>query len=106
MEETTQNTQVMDEAKAEKFIHRYVCSTCWGELVADQVEGQRYNRSVHCGNEGCSGPGFVTRKYVEKRRDADHFDFLDASRNLRKVLNLPDPNAGKTTDQLIKELGF
>lgn len=106
MDETTQNTQVMDEAEAVKFIHRYVCSTCWSDLVADRIEGQRYDRSVHCGNENCSGAGFVTRKYVEKRRDDDHFDYLDAKRNLGEVLGLPNPNKGKTAEQLLAELGF
>ena len=104
--ENTQNTQIMDEAEAVKFTHRYVCSTCWGDLVADRIDGQRYDRSVHCGNENCSGAGFVTRKYVEKRRDDDHFDYLDAKRNLGEALGLPNPYKNQTVEDHLKALGF
>ncbi len=99
-------TQKLEEIEARKFIRRYACSTCWGELVAEPVEGERYMSLVHCGKPDCSGAGFVTKHYIEHRRTEDHFDHMEAKRNLRAALHLPDPLMDKSTDELLKELGF
>jgi len=99
-------TQKLEEIEARKFINRYACSTCWGELVAERIPGERYMANVHCGKSDCTGAGFVTKHYVEKRRTQDHFDHMEAERNLGEVLGIPNPLKGKTADELIKELGF
>jgi len=111
MEETTQNTQVMHREDARVFANRYRCSVCWGGLVCDvitnDIHDENYlNASVHCSNPECTGSDFVTAKYVEKRRSENDSDFYEAKRNLKEALGLPDPNAGKTADQLLHELGF
>lgn len=99
-------TEVLEEIDAARFIQKYACSTCWGNLVADSINGERYLKTVHCGNVNCTGAGFVTKHYVEKRRTQDHFDHFEAERNLRVALNLPDPMKGKTTEEILKEIGF
>lgn len=106
MEEKTKVIQEMDTLEAQKFVQKYVCATCWGNLTKQWVEGKHHIDRVFCDNPNCSGNGFVTRKYAERKLDQDHIDFIEARHNLEKVLNLPNPNKGKTADQLINELGL
>lgn len=99
-------TQVLEEIEARKFIQRYACSTCWGELVAEPVKDERYTCLVHCSNPECTGAGFVTKHYIERRRTEDHFDRFEAERNLGEALGLQNPLKNKTTEELLHELGF
>jgi hypothetical protein len=107
----TQHKEKKYVVDARAFIDRYRCSTCWGTLTFDRItddyKDPDYNQvEVHCEDVECSGMGFVSGKYVERRSSEDMADYQEARRNLKTALNLPDPNAGKTADQLIKELGF
>ncbi len=103
---TEKVVQEMETLKAQDFTRKYVCSVCWGNLTREWVEGKHGVDAVYCGNPGCSGTGFVTRKYAERRRDQSNSDYIEARHNLGKALNLPNPLAEKTADELIKELGF
>lgn len=106
MEENKQHFEKMHRDEARIFIDRYRCSTCWGWLTRDSDKENPMIVTVHCEKQDCTGAGFVTAKYVEKRRGESELDYREAKRNLSEALKLPNPNAGKTADQLLKELGF
>jgi hypothetical protein len=85
----------------------YLLGRLYVYRITEDYKDPEYNQvEVHCEDSECSGMGFVSRRYVEKRSSEDMADYQEARRNLKTALNLPDPNAGKTADQLIKEIGF
>ena len=102
----TQKIEKMDVRDARRFVERYRCSTCWGALEYYPDKDETNLAEVHCYNPDCSGAGFVSKSYVEKRRSQDEADYHEAKLNLREALHLPNPHEGKTPDQLINELGF
>jgi hypothetical protein len=59
-------------------------------------------RRLTCGL--CSGGGFVSAHYVNKRKQQDAIDYLDARYNLTNVLFPNRPKANER--ELLQELGF
>jgi hypothetical protein len=51
----------------ERFCRRYLCSRCWRPLViVRQADG---SETAECSNRSrCNGRGYVTARYVERRR--------------------------------------
>jgi hypothetical protein len=97
----------MDRYEAERFIRRYVCSTCWGEFEIENIKGEEMLVNVRCyKGDDCTGSGFVSRKGVEIRRSKNSADYIEASINLGKALNLPNPYKNQTVDDHLKALGF
>ena len=92
----------MSDELANKTVSNYVCSNCWGDLVKYHAPN-RMSR-VKCVNCGDDTPGFVTRWYAEKRRSESMADKLDIQINLRDIF--PSEYAGKSPDELVKELGY
>lgn len=91
---------------ARKTIKRYVCSNCWGELEMTpdpEHEGMYQVTCMKCKDET---KGYVSQHFVERRRAESEFEERDAIHLLRKVNILPDPMAGKSQADLLKELGF
>ena len=93
----------LSEALARKTVKFYVCSNCWGELEATPVTG---GYEVLCKSCGPETKGYVTQRYVERRRSESGFEEVNARHMLEKVGVLENPHAGKTADQLLSELGF
>ena len=96
---------------ARAFVDRYRCSTCWGGLVADMITDDIHNedyrnRNIHCENPDCTGAGFVTTKYVDRKLSEDRADYIEAKMNLGKTLHLPDPYKNQTIEDHLKALGF
>lgn len=90
-------------ARDNHFTRRYVCACCWGDLG---VEFKHENSGEYfClkGPENCSGRGFVTRRYAEKRLVENLGELAEVKRNY------PDL-AGKKVKQsaaaILAELGF
>ena len=89
--------------------HKYVCNLCWGDLVVEQTD-QVDERTgfllsdVYCGNPGCTGTGFVTRFYAERRVNGSSLEYQDAYENLAELLGLKRKRI--PIDQALKELGF
>jgi len=94
----------MNLSQARTTLRDYRCATCWGPLVALDLQNEAREFDVHCANPECSGTGFVTAAYVDRRRSDDLADYSDAAYNLRDVL--PGLKSGKTADEIIQELGF
>ena len=82
--------------------NRYVCSRCWGPLIAVVIQG---NLAVLCGkfaSGGCNGQGYVTRRYAEKRRQESVFEMFDVRKNYGFLLDRPR----LSQKQILVSLGF
>ena len=95
--------ELFDELMAYKTVKRYSCSNCWGELEM-LLEGDKYR--VLCKSCGAETKGYVTQYFVTRRRAESEFECVNATHMLRKAGVLENPHAGKSTEQLLRELGF
>lgn len=95
----------MSFSLARRTIKYYGCSTCWGSL---KMEGPDESGGyvVVCENCGDETKGYVSQKYIEKRRGESISDERQAKKVLIEAGILPDPMAGKTQEQKLKELGY
>lgn len=89
-------------AVATKFCTTHVCAGCWGELIIKPAENRMWR--VICPDH--DGAGYVTRYYAEEQRKLSIGDLTEVNQVLRKAGIIKDPYEGKTTDDLIKDLGF
>lgn len=95
--------QTLDEMLARKTVKFYACSNCWGELeMIPDCDGYK----VLCRKCGDETKGYVTQHYVNRRRSESAFEEVNTSHMLIKIGVLDNPLAGKTTSELLKELGF
>ena len=93
----------MDNAAAQKIVRDYVCSKCWGHLIA-RIENGEY--VIECATDGQEHSGFVTKYYVERRRAESLGEYIEANDLLNKIGVTKSPHAGKTSKQLLDELGY
>ena len=89
-------------AHATKFCTTHVCAKCWGELVIKPAENQMWR--VICPDH--EGAGYVTRYFAEEQRKISGDDLSEVKKVLIKAGVIKDPYEGKTTDDLIADLGF
>lgn len=83
----------------------YVCAVCWGSLVIDHIDARHDN--VHCAQgDECTGQGFVTRKYAERRLKESASEYVEARWNLKEALRLKSSLTSKDEQAIYKELGF
>lgn len=95
----------LNESMAKKTIERYACSICWGDLElhpAVHLENGWY--FVVCKKCQDETRGYVTKYFVNRRRNESEFERIAATHLLRKIGVLPKPE--KTKSQLLQELGF
>lgn len=78
----------LDLQEAEHIKRNHVCSKCWGALNTERVPGTEFYKVVcpKCGED----QGFVTKAYVERRRQENHFEAIEAKHNLGKILGIPE----------------
>lgn len=81
----------------------YVCARCWGRIDLCHENGLDV---LMCMNPDCNGSGFVSKLYTEKEKNANQFDAMDVKATLRQIGIIDNPNAGKSEDQLLRELGY
>jgi len=95
--------QLYHPSQTQKVIKNYVCATCWSNLTAwnqgdlDLVACARYPEEHR---------GFHSKRYVERVSQEDAGLAIEAKQALYKAGVLEDPHKGKTTKQLLDELGF
>lgn len=96
--------QLYHKSKSSKVIRDYVCSVCWSSLTAwyHDVEFDL----VACARYPEEHRGYHSKVYVEKVRQEDAALAIDAKHALEKVGVLENPHAGKSTKELLSELGF
>lgn len=96
----------MDAELARKTVKDYCCSNCWGDLeLTPDLRGNGLYFAV-CSKCKDETKGYVTRYFANRRRTESEFELRDATRLLQEIGIMPNPNAGKTREQLLKELGF
>lgn len=95
--------QSLDFEFARKTVKFYACSNCWGELEMIPAEN---GYQVLCKKCGPETKGYVTQNFVNRRRAESEFEEVNATHMLTKAGVLENPHAGKSTEQLLKELGF
>ncbi len=94
----------MTENYARKTVRNWRCHCCWGELEAFQTSPNKWEARCRRLQHGlCSGGGFVSAHYVEKRRQQDASDFINARYNLAWIFKKSDP---ANEAALLHELGF
>ena len=89
---------------ARRLVKWYRCSNCWKELESFLRDGGRYE--VLCKSCGDETRGYVTAKYVDRRRARSIGDAHEVTRMLIKMGRMPNPLAGKSAADLKRELGF
>jgi hypothetical protein len=94
---------IMSEGMAIRAVDKYVCSNCWGILyrIPHRPSG---HWQVQCGSCQEQTRGFVSKYWVEKRRQDDHFAKIDVTRMLVDIGVME--GSSKTEDQIMTELGF
>lgn len=97
-------SQIMDQVIALVTVKNYKCAGCWGHLTTFHIPGSQdvEVRCLKCG----PGRGFVTRWWVSRQRALDVGNAMDVRPMLISAGVIDNPHAGKSADQLIKELGF
>jgi DNA-directed RNA polymerase subunit RPC12/RpoP len=95
--------EILNDTLARKTVRHYACSACWGELELIPVETGYKVLCRKCGEET---KGYVTQNYVNRRRAESAFEEVNATHMLMRAGVLENPHAGKSTEQLLKELGF
>src|SRR5690349_21448428 len=93
--------QILNDILARKTVKFYACSACWGELEAIPAEA---GYKVLCRSCGEETKGYVTQNYVNRRRSESAFEEVNATHMLMKAGVLENPHAGKSVEQLLKEL--
>ncbi len=84
---------------------KYVCATCWGDLVSlvgPGMEDHVFCRRMLTGD--CAGEGFVTRRYADNRRALSHLELAEVRCNYPELLGVPPES--KTPEQILAELGY
>lgn len=84
------------------FTRRYVCACCWGDLG---IEFKGDPETYYClkGPERCSGRGFVTRRYAERRLSESRGELAEVRRSYP---DLDRRRVRMSETQLLASLGF
>jgi len=86
---------------AQYFIQNFLCSNCYGHLIGHLTDE---GTLVLCAKCHLETTGYVTKQYVERRRQKSLADKAEAARVLRNVIK--SPNSGKSEKELLRELGY
>ena len=95
---------IVGVALSETTIRDYVCSVCWGHLIRRRHDA--LHDVVECGVYGNLHAGYVTKHWVERQRQADQANTLEAKDMLKSIGIIRNEHAGKTEEQLLEELGI
>lgn len=95
-------TEQLGQTQAIVTVRDYCCAACWGDLEKVGVGGGDY--IVRCRADH-SHAGFVTRYWVDKQRQADYGNIIDALYTLRQVGIVKRPPR-KSSEQILAELGY
>lgn len=93
--------QEMPYDQAARTVRYCVCSVCWGELQEDKVSNTV--SFVHCKNKNCSGSTFVSKRYVEQRRQESYLERQEVRRTYGAIFEIDKPIS---VEQALHDLGF
>jgi hypothetical protein len=86
---------------AQNTIANFLCSQCWGHLVAHPTDN---GVIVLCGSCGEETKGYVSKRHVERRQQESQVERLDARQILKAIIK--PAVSGQPESQTLKELGF
>ena len=96
-------TILLPDGEIDKFISRNVCSRCYGDLQKYPAKGRLWEAGCPvCGDAWHETT--IKRYTAEKRGQAGLAEIREVKSNLPDLF--PNPHKGKSTEELIKELGF
>jgi hypothetical protein len=103
MDEAYKEEQEMTLLQATETVRDYVCARCYGPIAAHFNALRVW---VVCANHGtrCNGSGYVTKAWAERQRSNSIGEAMEVRFTLRDII--PSKHAGKSEEQLLKELGF
>jgi len=105
MSEEKDAYEIIDRNQLDEYRENYVCSKCWKPLGFSPVIGTNSKKwKVFCTNKNCDGRGFHRKYWVNRQRENDISDKIEADFNLRDIL-FPDRKKG-TNEEILKRLGF
>jgi hypothetical protein len=90
---------------AQKTVKRYACSNCWGDLEITPDMTQQDMYFVICQKCKDETKGYVTKFYVNRRRNESEFEKRDVTRLLQKIGILAKPDYGPP-EKILHDLGF
>jgi hypothetical protein len=97
-------SKTFDYPEAQKMVRDCVCSRCWDALFYSPAPDRKYYvRCVSCRHDTV---GYVTKHYVDTCRAESRGDATEVKQVLKKAGVIKDDLAGKTNEDLIKDLGF
>lgn len=96
-------SELLNDRMKEITIQRYVCARCWGHLIAFPEDG---GWRVECAKYGDEHAGYVTCHYADKRRESSVAEAWEVKDNLESLGVIQNPHKGKSSNQLLEELGF
>lgn len=89
---------------ADKLCKWSVCSKCWSDLVKRE-DPESGGWIVECSNDPRHA-GTVSRKTAEQRQAQDYSEYREVRRLLIRLGLIENPLAGKSADDLRKDLGY
>jgi hypothetical protein len=102
-EATNLPRRLLSEAEIGKFIKHYVCARCYGDLQLRFAENRSYEALCPtCGDAW--GSTVICRSTAERRAQQGMSEIREVRRNLSDLF--PNPHHGKTSEQLITEIGY
>ena len=90
-------------------INKYCCATCYADLTEiTKVVEDKTQLHIVCSRYPVDhfNGGYVTKYHRSKARVQSEHDYIDVRRELIGLEIIENPHAGKTPDELLKELGF
>jgi len=91
------------DGEIDKHISRRVCSRCYGDLIKREADNRQWFAiCLTCGDAW--GGTTVSRAYAERIGQKALMERREVKENLRDLFQ--NPNAGKTTEQILSDLGF
>lgn len=93
---------IVDQAMAQLIRRDYCCAGCWGHLNLYHVPDSRQVR-VRCDNCG-DGRGFVTKRFVDRRRSDNLGEAVEVRQMLRGVGVVQYTQ--RSVQEVLADLGF
>lgn len=93
--------------QAQATIRESVCAACWGDL--DYIQPDKTNAqitNVFCTRCKDATPGFVSKKWAEKKARENEMEFFEARRALRDAIPWLKPKSGLTAADILRSLGY
>lgn len=77
-------TSQIDPDDAQSLARRHVCAGCWGELTV-RYDWRTRTSSISCETPGCTFPGLVTRRFVERQESQSLGELAEAHAALSRA---------------------